>query len=194
MDALKSIPSGFFDAIARIVPGFVAIVLALIVSDYTWKQITDSIFGEGVIADDKSFAFLVILFFASYVVGQLIAPFAKLVQRIGELKWLGAAPKAPKRAYDYLRIHYPFAGAQCAKIRAEFTMFNSLAVVFTVAAVCYAAMFPCPSKTLGLMIVLLISTAVRGRTVRDTFNDTVEKFVQATPFPDRPNNRLQSDA
>ena len=194
MDFLKSIPSGFFDALARVVPGFTAIVLLLNHHDTTWRTVTDSVFGKQMISDEKSLGFLVILFFTSYLIGQLIAPFAKLVQRLGEAKGLGAASKARSGAYDYLRMYYDFPGAQCTKIRAEFTMFNGLAVVFGVATVQYAIRNPCPSGTLALLFLLTVSTAVRGRTVRDTFNETVEKFVKGTPFPDPPNKSLESDA
>jgi hypothetical protein len=83
----------------------------------------------------------------------LISPFTKLTQRLGEAlpeKWWQSlfekeldwkalmdkkeeARKFKKKAsdnYDRLRLDHPEVGALCAKIRAEFEMYNGFCVVF----------------------------------------------------------------
>lgn len=51
MDSLKLIPSIFFDAIARVVPGATAMVAYLLISGSTWTKVLSIIlgpsFGEG---------------------------------------------------------------------------------------------------------------------------------------------------
>jgi len=86
--------------------------------------------------------------------------------------------------YDWLRLHYPGIGDQCAKIRAEFTMHNGLAVVLLLTAIAY------PLRVegwrwyvlIGLVLVGLVEF-YRGRTTRDTFNQTVKKFRKAADQP-----------
>ena len=133
MDSLKLIPSAFFDAIARVVPGAAAIIAYLFFAGETWSQILARYFGSAFAEKEALLTSTVLFFLSAYVVGQLLSPFAKEVQRIGESKLFDPkdkAPKAPKDAYDWLRVNNKEAGAQCAKIRAEFTMHNGLAVVF----------------------------------------------------------------
>src|SRR5438046_8088201 len=107
----------------------------------------------------------------AYVVGQLLSPLAKLVQRLGELSWFKPKPKA--EGYDWLRTHQPEAGAHCAKIRAEFTMHNGIAAVLLVSAIVYALRGEAWRwSVLGGLILGGLLAAVRGRTTRDTFNET----------------------
>jgi len=86
--------------------------------------------------------------------------------------------------YDWLRLHYPGVGDQCAKIRAEFTMHNGLAVVLLVTAIAY----PLRAEgwrwyvLIGLVLVGL-AEVYRGRTTRDTYNQTVMKFKKAADEP-----------
>jgi hypothetical protein len=191
METLKLIPSVFFDGIARVVPGITAIVAYLLLSGSNWSQILGTTLGPSFGAADALLTATALLFFAAYVVGQLLAPFAKLAQRIGESKRLPdrlkAKPKADSEAYDFLRLYHREAGEQCAKIRAEFTMFNSLAVVFVLTAASYPMLLTTwrPS-ILILIVVLAVATAIRGRTTRDTFNETVTKFANKTSFPSAP--------
>ena len=217
MDSLKLIPSVFFDAIARVVPGATAIVAYLLISGRTWSQILENTLGPPFAKSDSLLTATGLLLFSAYVVGQLIAPFAKLAQRIGEWKpkfqaklfrrepfaklakrigewkWFKDKPQAPEGAYDYLRLYYKDAGSQCAKIRAEFTMYNGLAMVFFASSVSYL-MFT-PNREWLVLIILLgttLATGFRGRTTRDTFEQTVGKFVKRTPFPKPP--ATQQDA
>src|SRR5262249_40492405 len=151
----------------------------------SWSSFLDRYLGPPFTTKDSLLVSTTLFLFAAYVMGQLLSPYAKLVQRLGESrlvqriaiarskfvqrieiaiarsklcqrieKWLGIIkqesepksmqesepkpmPNADKGAYDWLRIHSKEAGAQCAKIRAEFTMHNGLAVVFFASSVCY---------------------------------------------------------
>ncbi len=180
MDSLKLIPQVFFDFIGRVVPGAVGIVACLLFSGRTWESWLSAILGDSLATDSVSVAILIFLF-ASYVVGQLLSPAAKLVQRIGELKYFRPKPKSA--GYDWLRLHHPEAGAYCAKIRAEFTMHNGVATVLLLSAVVYpfrGREWRC-SVLIGLVLAGMIA-AYRGRTTRDTFNETVAKFAKAGAF------------
>jgi len=70
-----------------------------------------------------------LLLFSAYVVGQLIA-LCKACAENWRVELVKPRQKAQSGAYDYLRLYYKDAGSQCAKIRAEFTMYNGLATVF----------------------------------------------------------------
>jgi hypothetical protein len=187
MDSLKLIPSVFFDAIARVVPGATGIVAYLLISGRTWSEILEHTLGPSFSEHDSVLTATALLFFCAYVVGQLIAPLAKLAQRIGEWPVFKPKPEAPKDAYDYLRLYYKDAGSQCAKIRAEFTMYNGLVIVLFVGTVCYLVFKP-HWDWLNLIFLLVgtIGSGIRGRTTRDTFEGTVRKFVDKTPFPKPP--------
>lgn len=179
MDSLKLIPQVFFDLIGRVVPGAVAILAALLLSKATWESWLIAALGK-TLAESATVSVLM-FFVGSYVAGQLLSPLAKVVQRTGELRWFGPAAKA--KGYDWLRTYHPEAGAHCAKIRAEFTMHNGLAAVLLVSA----AVYPFSgdqwrSSVLGGLILGGLLAAVRGRTTRDTFNETVTKFAQAAGY------------
>ena len=77
-------------------------------------------------------AMSLVALFLSFLVGYVLAPIAKQVQRMNERLLL----KDPDTGemYDQLRAHRPDAGALCAKIRAEFTMHNALSVAFVAVA------------------------------------------------------------
>jgi hypothetical protein len=89
----------------------------------------------------------------------------------------------PKKAkgYDWLRMHYPGAGDQCAKIRAEFTMHNGIAVVLLASAIFYPVFGGRRWYVFFVLLIGFVIAAIRGRTTRDTFNETVTKFVEAAP-------------
>jgi hypothetical protein len=177
MDSLKLIPQIFFDLIGRVVPGALGVVACLLLSGTTWESWLSATLGTSLATNSLPVAILMFLA-AAYVVGQLLSPVAKLVQRIGELKYFGKAPKAD--GYDWLRLHHREAGAFCAKIRAEFTMHNGVAAVLFVSAVVYPLRGEAWrwSVLIGLVFGGLLA-AYRGRTTRDTFNETVAKFAKA---------------
>jgi hypothetical protein len=208
MDVLKLVPQVFFDLIGRVVPGAAAIVAALVITSSTWEYWLSAIVGKELVTKSPTAAF-VLLFASSYVVGQLLSPLAKLVQRIGEL--FGRKPKdfpekysrkaegfrknkifylyslvrpEPKaKGYDWLRANHPEAGAHCAKIRGEFTMHNGLAAVFLSSAAVYPFRGqPWHATVLTILIVASVVEFGRGRTTRDTFNKTVREFEKAKGY------------
>ena len=187
MNSLKLIPSVFFDGIARVVPGVTAIAAYLLLSGRTWSQILERTLGPPFATTDALLASTALLFLAAYIMGQLIAPLAKLAQRIGEWKRFKPKPKAASDAYDFLRLYHKDAGAQCAKIRAEFTMYNGLATVFLACSICYPVFTSAWNWSIMVTLAgITVATAIRGRTTRDTFNETVTKFAEKTTFPTPP--------
>lgn len=180
MDSLKLIPSIFFDIIARVVPGIFAIFSYVLIYHHNGTCYLDNQAIKALLTNSGAWIlFTVLFFFAAYIIGQLISPFAKAIQRVGEMKVFKPTKKAPKRAYDRLRLNRKEAGSQCAKIRAEFTMHNGFAVVFILSSVMYHIVI---DKWQGSIFFILFSlalvTAIRGRTTRDTFHETVRKFAK----------------
>jgi hypothetical protein len=95
--------------------------------------------------------------------------------------------KVPSDAYDFLRLYYKDAGSQCAKIRAEFTMYNGLGMVFFASSVSYLMFTSIREwRVLIILLVTTLATGIRGRTTRDTFEQTVSKFANKTTFPRHP--------
>lgn len=219
MEALKIIPQVFFDIIARVVPGCAAIVAWLLLLRKTWELTVADLFGSSFAKDSTTLSFLIFLG-AGYVVGELISPLAKGMQRInkkipfsvkeyrelqskrrkkkeeendGQQKKTTHTAEAPAQtghsdtekkqfsekdlSYDRLRLQNPEIGALCAKIRAEFTMHNALAVVFALSAVYY----PFSSvffhwQVFIVLVVLTLTTAFRGKSTNKTFDETKAKF------------------
>ncbi|MBK9983973.1 MAG: hypothetical protein IPP15_16665 [Saprospiraceae bacterium] len=181
MESLKIIPQVFFDLIARVVPGAFGIIAYLLFFDKTWASLVAQIMGESVVNAGASVTIFVFLG-ASYVAGELISPAAKFVQWFGELKFFRPGIKE-KNSYDYLRYKHPYVGGLCAKIRAEFTMHNGMAVVFGLSA----AYYPFSSKPWNwyvfcILVTMSLIIAVRGRKTRDTFNKTVLKFAKVVEY------------
>ncbi len=179
MEGLKIIPQVFFDLIARVIPGAAGIIAYLILFGKTWEQLVYRFLGQ--LTNQQVSAVLSIFIFlgAAYFVGQLLSPAAKEIQRLGEKK-IFKPKKKEDGSYDYLRLNHPDAGALCAKIRAEFTMHNGLAVVFALSA----AYYPFSVLTWNwyvfiILVVLTLSQAIRGKRTRDTFHDTVKKFADS---------------
>jgi hypothetical protein len=176
MEGLKIIPQVFFDLIARVIPGAAGIIAYLLLFNKTWEQLVLRFLGQSTTQQFSVVLSIFIFLGAAYFVGQLLSPAAKYVQRLGEMKIFRPAKKE-EGSYDYLRFHHPDAGALCAKIRAEFTMHNSLAVVFAFST----AYYPFSVLTWNwyafiTLIILTISQAIRGKKTRDTFHETVTKF------------------
>ena len=95
MEALKIIPQVFFDLIARVVPGSVGIVVYLLFCGITWDTTISYSFGPSFAQGSITLSFLIFLG-TGYVIGELISPIAKMVQRITEtngsilITWLKA--------------------------------------------------------------------------------------------------------
>jgi len=200
MEALKLIPQVFFDLFARVIPGCVGIVSYLILSEEDWESIVSYLFGPSFARESTTLSFLIFLG-AGFIVGELLSPLAKTVQKINEIRFpfkkkekkenIKAKDPADqalkeegkfsekKLRYDRLRLEKPEVGALCAKIRAEFTMHNALSVVFAINSIYY----PFSGLTFRwyiftLLLLMTILTAYRGRTTNQTFNETVAKFTQ----------------
>jgi hypothetical protein len=189
VDALKLIPQVFFDLIARVVPGAVAaFIMFYSFPSLSWTSTLAFIAG-GKLSDKNAFGFaLIAALTVSYILGQLISPVGKyleaLVSRsrpIDSSVWQG---------YDYLRMHFPDAGALSAKIRAEYTMQFAMAASFLIGAV--AGSVRClvsPGSSVLFPIAcagLVILCTFRGLDSRKTFVNCVCNLRQAselgTPF------------
>jgi len=191
VDSLKLIPSVFFDLIARVVPGISAIVGAVLLFKTSWSEVLEQTLGPPFASPDSQFTSMLLLFFFGYISGQIIAPLAKYAQRIGEKSMFGEKQKARAGGYDYLRLHHETAGSQCAKIRAEFTMFNGLATVFFLGAFIYLTQVFRQTLEFEILVLLglvaaTIGCAIRGKKTRDTFNETVEKFLNSAARTEPP--------
>ncbi len=175
MDVLKIIPQSFFDLIARVVPGAVGLIAYLLLYSTSWDSIVTTLFGQ-VTGEAGASTMIFIFLGCSFVIGQLISPAAKLLQRFGEKFY----PKKEKNNYyDRLRLEKPYVGALCAKIRAEFTMHFGLAAVFVISSILYP--FSLIKGNLWVYVILItvsITEFIRGYLTNETFNQTVVKFGQ----------------
>jgi hypothetical protein len=93
LDQLKLIPQVFFDPIARVVPGAVGIVAAVLLSKKTLESWFRDALGDKLF--DSPVGVLAIFLMVAYVVGQVISPLAKGVQRVGE--WVCSVCSKRKR-------------------------------------------------------------------------------------------------
>ena len=193
MDALKLVPQLFFDAIGRVVPGSVAIFLYFSLFDpkwTVWKTFIDgALAGRAGTEPPVGFVILSLLVLA-YVLGHLLSPLTKMIQRIGETVPTKLRSSSSEN-YEWLRMHKPDAGAHCAKLRAEFTMYNSLAAVFACYVVALrAAQRPSPIPALVLSVLALLMI-YRGRETRDTFRKSIEHFYAASKAPPPPPSKAE---
>ena len=255
VEALKLIPSVFFDLICRFVPGAVFLVSALALWSTSWQELSAATLGESL--SESAASSLLLFLVAGYFVGQLLSEPAKGVQRLGEwvcppiasrwkewrkkkedatdgedvggeedegesgggedgeemseeekkMKEEAEENKKKRQAvlavmdggdsYDYLRTWRQDLGDQCAKIRAEFTMHDSLAAVFLLLAAIYTVrefVGPQPEVEwnrwiVGVLVIGAIVEFHRGWTTNGTFKSTGNKFVlslQKGPPPERP--------
>jgi hypothetical protein len=165
MDAFKFIPQLFFDLIARVVPGVVALVMFVMVIPSAWYELIKT-------AQVKpSFAAVsFVTMGAGYVVGHLIAPLGKLLL----CRWTQKI-KVPWGQYDWLRINRPDGGALAAKIRAEYTMHASLAAAFALALAILIVRRLFFHNLVPIWSILLV--AVLGTSSLYRAKDTFETFV-----------------
>jgi hypothetical protein len=174
----KLIPQVFFDLLARSVPGSVALgSWIVLLGEDPWSRLLNALLGGHLDSDNALGAATLVFFFLSFVVGHVVAPFAKGVQRFNERTGLVKKDTGAGREYDWLRAHHPDAGALCAKIRAEFTMYNALSVVFLAIAMMAIDAGVIPIANAGLLAVPLM--IYRGAETQATFQSTVRKFRAA---------------
>ncbi|HYN14568.1 MAG TPA: hypothetical protein VES66_02120 [Terriglobales bacterium] len=195
MDALKLVPQLFFDAIARVVPGLTALFLYSHFCGLSkWKQFLEEAVGckHGEVFP---LGFVIpFLLVGGYVTGHLISPFTKVIQKLGEalpeewwrillsdglaeLKKRQAKEKSTRNQasfnYDWLRLYHSEVGALCAKIRAEFEMYNGLCVVFLGYALAGVTKH---ALAIGVLALLALAMGTRGRATNVTFQKAVNKF------------------
>jgi hypothetical protein len=165
MEALKLIPQIFFDLIARVVPGAVAILLLDLGIPGFWAALIGGLSANKLDSTNAAVFVFMTLLGLSYVIGQIVAPLGKLLEKVGphidSLAYLFAEGVNPKRPvisilrdelgnpdayvrscekviwywYDWLRVHQPDAGALTAKIRAEYGMYYGLSAVLTLGTI-----------------------------------------------------------
>ena len=181
MESLKIIPQVFFDLFARLIPGSVGIVAYLLLFKENWDSLVKKILGSSISYSGTSYPFLIFLGTA-FVMGELLSPIAKLLQRLTEHKPFKKIEKEDG-LYDKLRFHQPYVGSLCAKIRAEFTMHNGLSAVFAMSAVYYP--FSAATWHWYILVILICMTfisLIRGHNTNETFNKTVIKFSKAAGY------------
>jgi hypothetical protein len=181
----KLIPQVFFDVLARYVPG--AVLLGswiILVGQHGWAHLLNVLLAGHLDGSNALPTATLVLLFMPFVVGYVLAPFAKGVQRGNEhhwwllpRKWGVREDKPAGNGYDWLRVNFPDAGALCAKIRAEFTMHNALSVAFLAitAMACLTGEYYWAIVS-GLAVPLM---ALRGATTEKTFHSTTRKFCKA---------------
>lgn len=251
MEALKFIPQLFFDLLGRIVPGFLAMILGLLVyyqigHNISWKELSEASFWLASIV--------------AFIIGHLVSPLTKAIQRWHEVnadplkgikkfafklfilffkkeikakesKVIGDYIESQKshnevhesssnefgnitnsqsdkivnkknmsdkdtrsHMYNWLRIKEADAGALCAKLRAEFTMYNSFAAIFLVYCVVEFVIlirsfifYQEISLINGLVLIgctiLFFAMSNRGLEGEDTFEKDVIKFYELAHAP-----------
>jgi hypothetical protein len=181
VDALKLIPQLFFDLIARVVPGIVALfVFGFLISDCSRSCVVGLNLDFEAIKTIGSALVFFGLTGAAYVVGHLLAPIGKWLRTATQRKVI----QEPWRKYDWLRVHRPDAGALAAKIRAEYSMYFSLAAAFFLGAV-FCALLPAFSYaskswlSVGFLIVLGALSLYRGHETVGTFSGSVNHLYEA---------------
>jgi hypothetical protein len=184
MDALKIVPQVFFDLIARVVPGLTAIVLLLSIVDCTRAALTIFLFKilTGTPFDNEYPSGLVAIsaLITAYIVGHLISPFTKLVEDLGR-KIPKKIEKASSENYNWLRLHEAEAGALCAKVRAEFMMYDGLAVVFFASAVAVVIKDQTCRHVLWAVALAFVALLMgyRGRRTYETYGEVVNHLYNA---------------
>jgi hypothetical protein len=186
MEALKLIPQAFFEFFARLVPGLIAFSLWLTVLGGAagWRSFMEALLGPSQpnsTSANQTVWVVVAAIAACYVLGQLVAPFGKMLQMVVEGIAKRTRWKLPDKgdAYDYLRANKPDLGALAGKIRAEYTMFYASAAVFIVTGTLKAGSLlnlSRPDVILGGLALLGMACLWRGFEVSKTFIKTSKKL------------------
>jgi hypothetical protein len=187
MEFGKLVPQVFFDILTRFVPGAVLLCSWIVfLGQDDWRRLLDSLLGGNLHDDNALPVSMLAVVFLSFLLGYLLAPFTRGVQRLNEAppwvakvtrrRWFANDPNAEPR-YDWLRAHQPAAGALCAKIRAEYTMYYALSAAFLAVAVMASVSGALAWALASLLAVPL--TAWRGAKIEETFQETTRKFHSA---------------
>lgn len=196
METLKLIPQAFFEFLARLVPGGVALVvwMALFGGADHWPSILGTFAANQLDTSNVSGIAVFVSISLAYGLGQLVAPLGKAAQRVSEFAAvtflipardaaLGMVGKKPSDAkqisgedYDWLRANAPALGELVAKIRSEHTMFYSLAAIFAVAAAACLGSAYFEWTKFVVLVVAAVACAGRGYSTRLTMRETAQKL------------------
>ena len=184
MEFGKLVPQLLFDILTRFVPGAVLLCSWIVfLGRDDWRRLLDALLGGNLHDDNALPVSMLAVAFLSFLVGYLLAPFTRVVQRLNEApplvaratrrRWFANDPDAEPR-FDWLRAHQPAAGALCAKIRAEYTMYYALSAALLAVAVMASVSGAFAWALASLLAVPL--TAWTGAKIQETFQDTTRKF------------------
>jgi len=116
---LGVIPYLFFDIISRVVPGlFLLLGIDTISEHKTIPGILHAAFPDAALRESPS-VWLAVLFFSGYILGHLISPVVKLLDRSNE---------KVSEQYNDLRVDHPAATSIAMRIRGEYIMYGGFAV------------------------------------------------------------------
>jgi hypothetical protein len=187
MEFGKLVPQLLFDILTRFVPGAVLLCSWIVfLGQDDWRRLLDALLGGNLHDDNALPVSMLAVAFLSFLVGYLLAPFTRGVQRLNEApplvgkvtrrRWFANDPDAEPR-FDWLRAYQPAAGALCAKIRAEYTMYYALSAALLAVAVMASVSGAFAWALASLLAVPL--TAWTGAKIEETFQDTTRKFHSA---------------
>jgi hypothetical protein len=86
MDALKLIPQIFFDVIARIIPGALLMLLLDHAIEMNFTEIALNAFKVNAELRKSALVWIIVVTTSAYVLGHLIAPFIRLLEKEGRYK------------------------------------------------------------------------------------------------------------
>ena len=187
MEFGKLVPQMLFDIFTRFVPGAVLLCAWIVfLGQDDWRRLLDALLGGNLDDGNALPVSGLALLFLSFLLGYLLAPFARGMQRLNEApplvtkvtrrRWFANDPEAEAR-YDWLRAHRPAAGALCAKIRAEYTMYYALSAAFLAVAI-VASVGGAFAWALASLLAVPV-TAWGGAKIEETFQATTRKFHSA---------------
>lgn len=113
-----------------------------------------------------------------YVIGHLITPLTKLIQKLNKaiFKKYKDIILDNGSNYEWLRLHRPEAGGICAKLRAEFTMYNSFSAVFLILSI--ISILSLLWWHFFVLLILTFLMTMRGAEAEGTFKNTIRKFFK----------------
>src|SRR5918995_3959363 len=117
MEFGKLVPQIFFDILTRFVPGAVLLCSWIVfLGQDDWRRLLNSLLGGNLHGDNPLPVPMLAVPFLSFLLGYLLAPFTRGVQRLNEdpplvtkktrMRWLAKDVDADAR-YDWLRAHHP---------------------------------------------------------------------------------------